>query len=613
VVSNSIFSESDLPTSAAEERTRTFDAAGPASAEPAAAGPAIGDVLGNRFLLDACLASGRGINVYRALDQRRQASGDADPWVVLKVATALPGQEPRALQTLRREAAISQGLEHPNLPWIRGLDQDGSHTFLCLAWVPGESLATILDQRGPRPMIRVQALQIIEGIGNALSYLHGLGITHSDVKPGNILVSADGHATLLDLGVALGPDSGGRVSAHGYTPQYASPEVLNGAPPTPADDLFSLACVAYRMIAGHRAFGEGTALDAAGNGERPEKPDHLSPSQWRALDRALAFSRAERQCDVQSFLAELGVASAERDAVVRPAAAPVTGTVTEHLPDARSDVVLEPAADPVPGAVSDAVITVLPGAVLPVPDKPWNLGRWWPGAAFVALAFAVTALVLERRPDTPQATTTETTEETIAVAEAPDTPPAPVAPAKAKPEAVKKADPVPVRRQPATRTPATRTERPDTAGRLPAAPQTSARVARDTPAPQPATPAPAAAAALPPAEVPAAVKAPEETPPVVAETAARAEQPVPFSSLKVRRYVAPRYPRNALTRRVAGWVEVGFTVDASGRTRDVRVLNAEPPGMFDDAALAAVNRWRFDTSGGVDPPFDSEIRLRFQP
>jgi protein TonB len=90
---------------------------------------------------------------------------------------------------------------------------------------------------------------------------------------------------------------------------------------------------------------------------------------------------------------------------------------------------------------------------------------------------------------------------------------------------------------------------------------------------------------------------------------------VSFSRLKVSRYVEPTYPRNALTRRVAGWVEVAFTVDTSGRTRDVRVINADPPGIFEKAALAAVNRWRFDPAGSnaVSEPVDSEIRLRFQP
>ncbi len=562
MATNSTFSEGDLPTSSAEDRTRTVDAETPAAASSTIPPPATGDLLQNRFLLHDCLASGPASRVFRALDQRRQAAGDANPWVVLKVVTAAPGPEPRALLTLRREAAVSQGLEHPNLPWIRGLDQDGPHTFLCLAWLPGESLATLLDNRGPRPMTRTQTLNIIEGIGHALTYLHGLGITHADVKPGNILVSAEGHATLLDLGVALGPDVGDRVSAHGYTPQYASPEVLNGALPTPADDLFSLACVTYRMLCGRRAFGEGNACEAAAAGARPERPDNLSATEWRALDRALAYARAGRQRDVQSFLTQL------------------TG-----LPD-------EPAAvtDRATHAVADPVAAQAAGTALPAASRTGNLTRWWPAAALVASAVAIATFFLNRQSVAPPATAARTA--TPDPVERP-APVVPVAVARARGDNARSGA-----------APQPRPPQPD-------------RALSESPAPETETPGtePPATGLL--AEAPAAT--PESTPegalPDTTAPPAVGEPRVAFSRLKVRRYVEPRYPRNALDRRVAGWVEVDFTVDASGRTRDVRVINADPPGIFENAALAAVNRWRFDTEGSTagPAPVHSGIRLRFQP
>ena len=160
--------EGDLTTSSAEQRTRTFDVA--PAARSALAGPSPGDVLKNRFVLHQCLAGGSTSRLFRALDRRREAAGDPDPWVVLKVVTAPTGQaggerEPRALQALRREAAIGQGLLHPNLPRIVGIDHDGPHTFVCMAWLEGESLAAILDSRGTRPMTRVQASHVVEGVG----------------------------------------------------------------------------------------------------------------------------------------------------------------------------------------------------------------------------------------------------------------------------------------------------------------------------------------------------------------------------------------------------------------------------------------------------------------
>ena len=98
----------------------------------------------------------------------------------------------------------------------------------------------------------------------------------------------------------------------------------------------------------------------------------------------------------------------------------------------------------------------------------------------------------------------------------------------------------------------------------------------------------------------------------VADTAVKGTL-VPLSSLGLRRYVEPAYPRDAAVHRVAGWVDVAFTVDASGRTRDVRVLRAYPPQLFDAVALAAVRRWRFAPSDAPSRPANSGIRLRFNP
>ena len=577
VVSNSTCSESDLPTLPAEDRTRTVDTETPGPADIECQGPVTGDLLRNRFVLHECLASSPARGVFRALDLRRQAAGDANPWVVLKVVTASPGHEPRALLTLRREAAISQGLEHPNLPWVRGLDRDGPHTFLCLTWLPGQSLATMLDLRGTRPMIPAAAVNIIEGIGHALTYLHRLGITHADVKPGNILVSAEGHATLLDLGVALGPDSGDQTSAHGYTPQYASPEVLNGALPTPADDLFSLACVAYRMLTGRRAFGEANACEAAASGERPARPDNISPAQWCALDQALAFRRADRQRDVQSFLAQLG---GSRPAPVR---------------------IVDPVPDPV---AAQPVITTPPAA-----DRRWNPGRWWPAAALVAVSFAVATLFLNRRPDSPPPTAAE------APTAAPVNPAAPAAPVAVKRNPARKVVAVAAGPRPQAPRPRPVVSRPESGNPPRMDLQQPDRVLRESPAPGTPIAEPAAVELLPEAPAAAARPTPDRALPDTAVPPAADGQRVAFSRLKVRRYVEPKYPRNALTRRVAGWVEVAFTVDTSGRTRDARVINADPPGIFEDAALTAVRRWRFDTAGSnaAAAPVDSEIRLRFQP
>ncbi len=562
MTSGSTYREIDLPTSWSEERARTIDANAATRSDPNA-GLAPGAVLKNRFVLLDCLANGPTSQLFCASDRRRESAGETDARVVLKVVTAAEGREPRALHALRREAAIAQGLNHPNLPRILGIDRDGPHTFLCMELLEGESLAAILDSRGSRPMTRVQALHIVDGVCRALSHVHDQRITHADVKPANILVTPQGEATLLDFGVALGPGASDLPAVRGYTPEYASPEVLGGAEPTAADDIFSLACVAYRMLRGYRAFGEGNARDAELAGLRPARPENLSAVQWRALDRGLAFTRAGRQPDVATFLAQLKGARDE------------SASFTD-LPVVEPETLLAPEA-----------------------EVRRSLLRYW--SAFVVLAGVVVAGVVFRSSDTaptppgslpadPVATTaSQPVSEPVTV----DLPKAEVTAPVVRPSAPPASPPAVVK--PGTKTapvvdrrPAIQASRPRAEPAPPATPLT----VDDRPAPD-------GVAAAPPEPVQ------ERALPDTAVASAR----VPYSSLTVRRYVEPEYPRNALTRRVSGWVDVNFSVDAAGRTRDVLVRNAEPPGVFDDAALAAVRRWRF--SAGA--PATSGIRVKFDP
>lgn len=90
---------------------------------------------------------------------------------------------------------------------------------------------------------------------------------------------------------------------------------------------------------------------------------------------------------------------------------------------------------------------------------------------------------------------------------------------------------------------------------------------------------------------------------------------VRMASLEMKRYVEPAYPRNAAQQRVSGWVDVGFALDRRGRPADLRILAAEPAGVFEEAALAAVERWRFEDPDGrnVQPGTRTRVRVRFQP
>lgn len=433
------------------------------------------------------------------------------------------------------------------------------------------SLAQIIASRNHRPMLRLQALQILEGICRSLDHAHRNACVHGNVQPGNILVTADGQVRLTGHNGAP-------------TPGYASCEVLEGAAPVPADDLFAAACTGYMLLAGEAPFGAGTVLDAEAAARRPARIPHLSPGQWRALDRALAFRRADRQADVDTFLNELRSqypGQPAGDGTASLPALPVAGL--NDSPGPRLPLM----AAGITGIA--AIIIALGWWLLGSPETPAGSG---------ALAVATSEAGLIVRADVPATAAT---------------PVLPAVPPTKPPQAL------PAQPPPAVAA----TMRVGTAGKdaAPATPLPTTPGAEITPpavapvAPEPAT---APLALIEPRPVVPAL-APETAPAIILPATPAADDGihlVPFSSLKVRRYVDPDYPRNSQGVRTAGWVDVSFGIDAEGRTTALQVNGAEPAGVFEEAALAAVRRWRFapvQAPAGSGKTVRSEIRVRFIP
>jgi TonB family protein len=411
-------------------------------------------------------------------------------------------------------------------------------------------------------MLRLQALQILEGICRSLEHAHRNGCTHGDVRPEKIFVTSEGHV---------------RLTGHGNAPTaaYASCEVLEGATPVAVDDLFSAACTGYQLLAGEPPFGAGNALEAKAAGRRPARIPHLPPGQWRAIDRALAFRRADRQPDIETFLNELRSqypGQSDTDAIASASSLPIAGTADNRglrLPVMVAGMI----------AITAIVIVIVAG--------------WWllrpPALPASAPAPPIAGSKIEpRRILRREALPVADTAPQPAPAIAPVLPPAPAVPA-----AIPQRIPGEAARQPTTESLAETT--PPAADMAP--------VPLSLPAPSAVVPE------LPELPVPA-ISLPD-TPATDSVI-----YMVPFSSLKVRRYVDPEYPRNSKGKRTAGWVDVRFGIDAAGRTTALQVTGAEPAGIFEDAALAAARRWRFApvaAPAGSGQELRSEVRVRFIP
>ncbi len=276
----------------------------------------VGSVLRDRFLLQEKIAGGSMGVVYKALDRRLAEAGSKDHWVAVKVLSPELAENGNALRALQQEAAKGRCLVHPNIVRFIDLDRDDDLFFLVLEWMEGRTLADILDSKDADTIDRETAFRIVRQVGDALDYAHRCGIVHADVKPGNIMIMPNGDAKLFDFGVArvrqqhddanFDPGVLGAV-----TPAYSSMQVLTGEEPVAADDVFSLSCLLYRLIAGYRVFGPRNAAEASQEGMTPQPLKGLNDSQWKALKKGLSYARVMRFASVREFIDALDAHSNE--------------------------------------------------------------------------------------------------------------------------------------------------------------------------------------------------------------------------------------------------------------------------------------------------------------
>lgn len=270
--------------------------------------PATGEILLNRYLLIDCIKTAGMSGLFKAVDELKRSAGAKDPRIAIKVVGKPNNRFTSALQALYHETEIGLRLAHVNIAKIFEMHYSNGYYFMTMEWLDGRSLASLLDANPEKPVASEQAEKIIRGIGYALQHAHEQGVVHADIKPRNIFITQNGQPRLIDFGIARSvcepgaktDYSGGRVN----TPAWSSPEVLDGHEPAFSDDIFSLACVCYRLLSGHRPFGSMTAAEAKTAGLEPQPIPTLTDHQWQTLRSALAFNHSDRPDAISAFLDE---------------------------------------------------------------------------------------------------------------------------------------------------------------------------------------------------------------------------------------------------------------------------------------------------------------------
>ena len=260
----------------------------------------LGLVLNGRYRIVSLIASGGMSDVYKAVDQNLEKSGSRDSLVALKILRTSLTRDPGARSLLAREAAKSKRLSHPNIIRIHDLNHDGDTWFLVMELLEGEPLSRIIQRAKPNGLKWKGCVAVLRQVAEALEYSHSQGIVHADLKPSNIFFTREGRIKLLDFGVSralqaqqpedyLNPRAEDETSIYGYTPAYASPELIEGKDPSPQDDLYALACISYELLSSRHPFDrQKLSLEELGS-YKLKKPRSMPHRFWRVVKRNLRY------------------------------------------------------------------------------------------------------------------------------------------------------------------------------------------------------------------------------------------------------------------------------------------------------------------------------------
>jgi serine/threonine protein kinase len=281
----------------------------------------IGKTIKHYRIEEALGKGGMGV-VYRARDLRLERP------VALKFLPAEFTRDPDRKRRFFQEARAASAVNHPAIAQVYDVDEDDGAAFIAMELVPGKTVRKLLEDR---ELDLLGALEIAIQVAGGLTAAHEVGVVHRDIKAENIMVTPDGHAKILDFGLAkvleLPGAGGGPASPNDIsqmetwartqvgtvlgTIRYMSPEQARGLSVDHRSDIFSLGVVLYEMVAGQPPFSGNSPVDTlhaiAFEETRPVTAlkSNLPPSLQRVVGRCLRKRREDRYPDARELAADL--------------------------------------------------------------------------------------------------------------------------------------------------------------------------------------------------------------------------------------------------------------------------------------------------------------------
>ncbi|KOX23442.1 serine/threonine protein kinase [Nocardiopsis sp. NRRL B-16309] len=253
--------------------------------------PLVGSTLDRRYFVESRIAGGGMATVYVAHDLR------LDRRLALKVMHASLAQDPTFVQRFINEAHSVAKLSHPNVVQVFDQGEDQGHVFLAMEYVPGRTLRDMLKERGrltPR-----DALNTMAPVLAALGAAHQAGMVHRDVKPENVLITADGRVKVADFGLARAVEQSNqgltRTGTLMGTAAYLAPEQIEKGTADARSDVYASGIMFYELLTGSQPHTGETPIAIAYQHvtEDVPRPSHFLPGLPPEVD-ALVTKATER-------------------------------------------------------------------------------------------------------------------------------------------------------------------------------------------------------------------------------------------------------------------------------------------------------------------------------
>jgi serine/threonine protein kinase/Tfp pilus assembly protein PilF len=290
-----------------------------------------GSTFAGRYQIIEELGKGGMGRVYKALDTKINEK------IALKLIKPEIAEDKKTIERFSNELRLARKIRHKNVCGMFDLGEEKGSHYITMEFIPGEDLRSSIRRFGQLTIGK--SISIAKQICEGLSEAHRLGVVHRDLKSSNIMIDKEGNVRIMDFGIARSLETKG-ITGSGVmigTPEYMSPEQVEGKDVDQRSDIYSLGVILYEMVTGRVPFEGETALSIAmkHKSEEPLDPrilnDQISEGLSKVILRCMKKDKEKRFQDIEELLFQLsnlenGIPTAGR---IFPEKKPTTTTTSE--------------------------------------------------------------------------------------------------------------------------------------------------------------------------------------------------------------------------------------------------------------------------------------------